>query len=104
MVRLENVAVPVASVVCVKVPPRVAVAQDGVPLNAIATLAFGIGVLVLSVTNACTAPVAFAPVRTQVSLAKPAVVLPPKTVIFAPAASRAATWAPRAAGPDAVAD
>src|SRR5713101_8042601 len=102
--RLENVAVPVVSVSCVSVPPRVAAEQGAVPLKPMVTLAFGIGVLVLSVTNTCTDPVAFARVRTQVSLAKPAVVLPPKTVIFAPAASRAATWAPRAAGPDPVAD
>ncbi len=45
---------PVASVVCVNVPPRVAVAQGGAPLKARATVTLGKGVLLLSVTWTCT--------------------------------------------------
>ena len=51
MVRSGKVAVPAASVVCVRVPPRVAAAQGGVPLKPMETAVLGIGVLLASVTR-----------------------------------------------------
>ena len=54
MVRLENMAVPVVSVSCVTVPPRVAAVHGGAPLKARPTVTLAMGVLVLSVTWTCT--------------------------------------------------